>query len=151
MGSRSMVWDGMMVSRASDWGCGCDVGFSVMMVVDGVVSGSGSSWMSIIWATRVVEQVRGTVDEMGSAFRTLLGEIPILVFLVIGSLMNASLRISLTSLPVNISCSGSCGNIGNVIFFYSSGCVSSCSSDSIRIEASLLCTSRPELSPIPSS
>jgi hypothetical protein len=70
-------WNG--VSGGGDWGCGGDGGFSVMMVVDGVVSGSGSSWMSIIWVARATERVRGMVDEMGWGFRTLLGEIPILV------------------------------------------------------------------------
>jgi hypothetical protein len=56
-----------------------------MMVVDGVVLGSGSSWMSIMWATRSIVRVRGMVDEMGWGFRTLLDEMPILDFLVIGS------------------------------------------------------------------
>jgi hypothetical protein len=42
---------------------------------------------------------------MGWGFKTFLEEIPILVFLDIGSVMNVALRISLTSLPVNIACS----------------------------------------------
>jgi hypothetical protein len=73
--------------------------------------------MSIIWVAQAIERVWGMVDEMGWGFRTFLGEIPILVFLAIGSVMNATLRISLTSLPVNIAFFGSCGNIGSVPLF----------------------------------
>ena len=51
MGSGSMVWDGMVVSWGGDRGCGGDGDCLVMMVVDGVVSGSGSSWIFIIWVS----------------------------------------------------------------------------------------------------
>jgi hypothetical protein len=43
MGSSSVVWDGMVISQGGGLGCGVDGGCSVMMVVDGVVLGSGSS------------------------------------------------------------------------------------------------------------
>jgi hypothetical protein len=80
MGSGSVVWGGLSVSGGGDWGCGGDGGCSVMMV-DGVVSGSGSSWICMIGVARAIERVWGMVDEMGWGFRTLLGEIPILSFL----------------------------------------------------------------------
>jgi hypothetical protein len=54
-GSGLMVLYGMTVFGGGDWGCGGDGGCSVMMVVDGVVYVSGSSWMSIIWDSRVIE------------------------------------------------------------------------------------------------
>jgi hypothetical protein len=151
MGSGSMVCDGMSVYCCDDWGCGGDGGCPMMMVVDGVVLGSSSSWISIIWVARPTEKVRGTVDEMGWGFKTLLGDIPVLGFLSIGSVMNTMLRISLTSLPVNIACSGSCRNMGNVLFLCSNGFISSFSSESICTGASFFCTSRPKLSPNPAS
>jgi len=43
MGSNSVVWGGMAISGGGNWGCEVNGGFSVMMVVDGVVSGLGSS------------------------------------------------------------------------------------------------------------
>jgi hypothetical protein len=42
MGYGTLVWGGMPVSGGGEWGCGSDGGCSVMMV-DGVVLGSGSS------------------------------------------------------------------------------------------------------------
>jgi hypothetical protein len=57
MGSGSLVWDGMLVSGGGKWGCDGDGGFSMMMVVDGVVSGLGSSLMSIMWASQAIERV----------------------------------------------------------------------------------------------
>jgi hypothetical protein len=39
MGFGSLDSDGMEISLGGDWGCGGDGGFSLMMVVDGVVSG----------------------------------------------------------------------------------------------------------------
>jgi hypothetical protein len=56
----------MVVSCGGNWGCGGDGGCSVMMVVDEMVLGSRSSWMSmIVSVTRLVAQVRGMVDEIG--------------------------------------------------------------------------------------
>jgi hypothetical protein len=88
---------------------------------------------------------------MGWGFRTLLGDILVLGFLSIVSPMKEALRISLTSLPVNMDYSESCGNIGNVLFLCSSGCISSSSSKSVYTMASFLCSSRLELGPTPSS
>jgi hypothetical protein len=122
-----------------------------MMIMDGVVSSSGSSWICIMWDARVVERVWGMVDEMGWGFRTLLGEIPALVFLAIGSVMNATLRISLTSLPVNMDFSGSCGNIGSILFFLSNVYVSSSSSEFFCVGSSFFYTFGPELGPTPAS
>jgi hypothetical protein len=51
------------------------------------------------------------VDEMGWGFRTLLREIFILGFLVIGYVMNAALIILLTSLHVNIAYMSYCAPV----------------------------------------
>ena len=64
IGSGSVVWGGVSVFGGGDWGCGGDGGCSVMMV-DGVVSGSGSSCICMIGISRTIERVQGTVDEMG--------------------------------------------------------------------------------------
>jgi hypothetical protein len=61
------------------------------------------------------------------------------------------LKIFLTSLPVNIDFSGSCGNISSVLFFLSSGYLSSSSSESIYVEDYFFCTFGPELGPTPTS
>jgi hypothetical protein len=100
---------------------------------------------------RTTERVWGTVDEMGWGFRTLLGETPVLNFFTIGSVMNAALRISSTSFLINMACFGRCGNINRVLFFLSKGCVSSSSSESVCVEASLFYTSSPKLDPTPTS
>jgi hypothetical protein len=91
------------------------------------------------------------VDEMSWDFRTLLGEIPILSFLATGSVMNIALRIFLTSLPINIACSDSCGNTNSVLFLHSSGYISSSSSESVCVGACFFYTSTPELGPTPPS
>jgi hypothetical protein len=101
MGSGSVVWGGLSIYGGSESGCGCDGGFSVMMV-DGWVSGLGSSYICMIGVVRTIERVWGTVDDMGWGFRTLLSEILVLVLLATVSMMYATLRISLTSLPINI-------------------------------------------------
>jgi hypothetical protein len=101
----------------------------------------------MIWVAQAIEQVQGMVDEMGWGCRTLLGEIHVMGFLVIGSMMNVVLRILLTYLPVNIDFFGSCTNIITVLFLCSSGCLSSSSLDSVCVGDSLFCTSRPELIP----
>jgi hypothetical protein len=111
------------------------------MMVDGGVSGLGSSWICMIGAARTAERVRGTVDEMGWGFRTLLGETSFLSFLAIGFVMNVVLNISLTSLPLNTTFSGSCGNTDNVLFLRSNGCVS------IYVEAYLFYAFGLELGP----
>ena len=55
MGSSLVVWGWMVISCGGDGGCGGDVCCLMMMVVDVVVSGSRSSWMSmIVWVARVV-------------------------------------------------------------------------------------------------
>jgi hypothetical protein len=100
---------------------------------------------------RTAERVQRMVDEMGWGFINFLGEILILVFLAMGFVMYASLSISLTSLPVNISCSGSCGNIVSVLFFPSSGCVSSSYSEYVCGGASFFYVAGPELGPTPTS
>jgi hypothetical protein len=149
MGSRSVVWGGMSIYRGGDWGCGGDGGCSLMMV-NGWVSGSWSSWICMMGDTQTTEWVGGIVDEMGWGFRTFLGETPILSFLAAGFIMNAVLRISLKSLRVNTSCYGSCGNTTNVLFLCTTGCISSSSSKSIYARASFLYSSGPELGPTPS-
>jgi hypothetical protein len=53
-----------MVSGVSNWGCGDDRGCS-LMIVDGIVSGSGSSWMWIMGLALTTAWVRGSVDAIG--------------------------------------------------------------------------------------
>jgi hypothetical protein len=55
MGSGVVVWGWVVIFCSGNGGCRGDGGCSVIMVVDAVVSGSGSSSMSIIvWVARVV-------------------------------------------------------------------------------------------------
>jgi hypothetical protein len=56
-------------------------------------------------------------------------------------------RMSLKSLPDRKTWSGSCRNMGNVLFFHSIGCVSSSSSESIDIEMFFFFSSGLELDP----
>jgi hypothetical protein len=91
------------------------------------------------------------VDEMGCGFRTVLGEILVLSFLAIGSVMNTMLRISLTSLPVNIACLRSFRNIDNVLLLHSNGCVPSSSLEFVSVRAYLFYTFGPKLGPTPTS
>jgi hypothetical protein len=100
---------------------------------------------------RTVERVQGIADERGWGFRTFLKETPILIFLATGSVMNLALSILLASLPVNKACYGSCGNIGNVIFFRSNGYISSSSSESFFAGDFFFYTFEPKLNPTPSS
>jgi hypothetical protein len=150
MGSGLVVWGGLSVSRGGDWGCGGDGGCSIMMV-DGVVSGSRSSWISMMWVVRDTERVRGTVDEMGWVLRTVLGKILVLSMLSIFSVMNIALSISMTSVLVNTACSDSCGNTDNVLFLCSNGYVSSSYSESLCVRDYFLCTSGLDIVPTPAS
>jgi hypothetical protein len=81
----------------------------------------------------------------------LLGETPVLNFLSTIFVMNAMLRILLTSLPINKDFSGICGNIDNVLFLHSNGCVPYSSSEFVFDGAYFFCTSDPELGPSPTS
>jgi hypothetical protein len=105
----------------------------------------------MIGAAWTAEQVRGMEDERGWGFRNFHGETLVLNFLDTGSVMNAMLKISLKSLPVNRDFSGSCRNIYNVIFLISNGCIYSSSFDSFYARCSFLCTFEPELGPTPAS
>jgi hypothetical protein len=100
---------------------------------------------------RTAKSMLGTTDEMGWGFRTFLDKTPIMKFFATGYVMNATLRISLTSLPVNMACSGICGNIENVLVFLSSGCVSLSSLEFVCVGACFFSASEPKLSPTPAS
>jgi hypothetical protein len=77
------------------------------------------------------------VDERGWGFKTLLSETLVMNFFATGSNMNTMLRISLTSFPINMAFSGSCGKIDNVLFLHSNGYITASSSESICDGASL--------------
>jgi hypothetical protein len=50
MGLGTVVWGCMVISCGGNGGCGGDGSCSVIMVVDAVVFGLGSSWMSMnVW------------------------------------------------------------------------------------------------------
>jgi hypothetical protein len=69
-------------------------------------------------------------DERDWGFITLLDETPVLNFFATGSVMNATLRILLSSSPINTDLSRRCGKIDNIIFLCSNGFVLSSSSES---------------------
>jgi hypothetical protein len=88
--------------------------------------------------------------ERGWGFRTFLGKTHVINFLATGIVMNASLRISLTSLLVKMDFSSSYGNIDSVLFFHYSGCISSSSSEFIYVRSYFFNTSEPKIGPTPS-
>jgi hypothetical protein len=49
-----------------------------MISVDGIVSGSGSSWMSMIVVDFFMARVRGATDVRGCGFRGLFNKTPVL-------------------------------------------------------------------------
>jgi hypothetical protein len=66
MGSGAMVWGWVVISCYGNRGYGGVGGFSVIMVVDAMVFGLGSSYMSIIvCVARVDARVRGMVEDIG--------------------------------------------------------------------------------------
>jgi hypothetical protein len=71
--------------------------------------------------------------DMGCVFITFAGETLVRGLFTEKSPINSSPRISLTSLPDNMTYSGSCGNTDNILFFLSRGFSSSFYSDSIGI------------------
>jgi hypothetical protein len=91
------------------------------------------------------------VEEIDWGFRIFIGESPILGFLTNGSPMKEAARMSLKSLPNNMAWSGSCENIGNILFFHSRVCASSSSFESLGIGMFCFFSARQELSPTPSS
>jgi hypothetical protein len=97
------------------------------------------------------EKVQRMMNERGWGLKNLLGETLVLVFLAVGSMMNATLRISLKYLPINTTCSTNCGNIDNAIFLCSNGYVSSSSSYSICTRDYFFSAYEIELGPTPSS
>jgi hypothetical protein len=106
----------------------------VMMVVEVVVSGSGSSVMLITFkAARVVALVRGTTKDIGCGFKIFTGEIHVQGFLIEGSPMKAMARFSFTSFPNSKAWYGIYGNIGNFLFLLSKGSTSPSSSEFVAI------------------
>jgi hypothetical protein len=105
----------------------------------------------MIGVSLTIEKVWGMADERGWGFRILLGETSVMKLFSTSYVMNSMLRISLTSFPVNMAFSGSCGKINSVHFLHSNGCISSSSSEFDCVGASLFWASGPELDPTPAS
>jgi hypothetical protein len=95
--------------------------------------------------------VQGKTMDIICGFKILTREIPIQGFLVETSPMNVTSRILLTSFPDGMTCSGSCRNIGSVLFLHSRGTSSSSSSESNGICTFYFFSVGPKLIPTPSS
>jgi hypothetical protein len=134
MGLGEVGWDEMVLYCGGDGACGGDGGFSLMMVVETVVSGLGSSVMLItVWEAQETSLVRGKTKDIGCGFKIFIGEILVRGFLIEGSPMKEATRMSLKYLLDNTDWSGICRNKGNALFLCSKGSTSSSYSEYVCI------------------